>query len=81
MPLKQRKRLRRRENVAAENSAYSAPNISRLSEMNLQLSQEESLTGVGPETIEIKSVRRDWRPSGLRLIGNQELLSSRLNPA
>jgi len=67
---------------AVERSAnYSAPKTSRRSEINLQFSQELSRIGVGPETIVINSVNLFDSPAGSRLMGNHELLSSRLNPS
>jgi len=77
--LNEKRNLRRNEVERSAN--YSAPKISRRSEINLQFSQELSLIGVGPETIVINSVNLLFNASGFRLMGNHELFSSRLNPS
>ena len=76
-----RLRLRKLSKKSGNGDNYSEPKTSRRSEINLQLSQDESLTGVGPETIEINSVSRFWSALGSRLMGNHELFSSKLKPS
>ena len=72
--------MRREEESGPARSNYSAPNISLRSEINLQVSHFESLTGVGPEITSIKSCNLSCNPSGFLIIGNQELFKSKEKP-